>query len=444
MHCIHNSTTLIIIFASPEALLQTVCIDFVEELVSKKLLQLFCIDEIHLFIQFGLSFRKVFQNLRTSVIHKLKQSNSNHMKIPLLLMTATFNIEYLNLLEKILGIKMLPHNIFWGSYYSFQKRHIKIEMKYSSQHFKSVCDDVSSICANTYDNKMIIISSTAKRSIEIQNKLDLFLDKYEDIKGDTVLVIGSQDTELKYAYTTQFTNTKFNDIKSYSSISLCPRFLIGTPGCIGAGLDCDSVTYVKRIGIPSTIIDFIQEVGRCGRSNDDIGIRTNTYSMTFTLNDYVYLVERLFKCKSSIEKESDSNASRNLRIKNHILTKDEERNMSINNLNEMCALLFLNKGCIHAYLEAVSGRATTNEPNSCYIPCHDSCPYCTGEQEKIVKRICRFGMSTFLCETMIQNSHGLITPIELAQKLYDYPNVGTVVYKRIRNSKRPEKKVTHL
>ena len=51
MHCIHNSTTLIIIFASPEALLQTVCIDFVEELVSKKLLQLFCIDEIHLFIQ---------------------------------------------------------------------------------------------------------------------------------------------------------------------------------------------------------------------------------------------------------------------------------------------------------------------------------------------------------------------------------------------------------
>ena len=163
MHCIHNSTTSIIIFASPKALLQTVCMDFVEQLVSKKLLQLFCIDEIHLFIQFGLSFRKVFQNLRTSVIQKLKQSNSNDMKIPLLLMTATFNIEYLNLLEKILGIKMLPYNIFWGSYYSFQKRHIKIEMKYSSQHFKSVCDDVSSVCANTYDNKMIIISSTTKR-----------------------------------------------------------------------------------------------------------------------------------------------------------------------------------------------------------------------------------------------------------------------------------------
>ena len=97
-------------------------------------------------------------------------------------------------------------------------------------------------------------------------------------------MIGNQDTELKYAYTTEFTNTRFINETSYSTEMLCPRYLIGTPGCIGAGLDCDSVSYVKRLGIPASIIDFIQEMGRCGRSNNIKNICQNTYTIALRLH----------------------------------------------------------------------------------------------------------------------------------------------------------------
>ena len=60
-HCTSNTVTSVIVFTSPEALLKPVVLRFVESLIAKDLLRLFCIDEIHLFVQFGLSFRKSFQ-----------------------------------------------------------------------------------------------------------------------------------------------------------------------------------------------------------------------------------------------------------------------------------------------------------------------------------------------------------------------------------------------
>ena len=106
------------------------------------------------------------------------------------------------------------------------------------------------------------------------------------------------DSVLKFAYTTSFTNSTFISEQCYSNDKLCPRFLIGTPGCIGAGLDCSDVKLVKRIGLRISIIDMVQEMGRCGRLGiTDMNI--NLYSMIFTLSDYTYLIERLYVCETT-------------------------------------------------------------------------------------------------------------------------------------------------
>ena len=68
--------------------------------------------------------------------------------------------------------------------------------------------------------------------------------------------------------------------------------MIGTPGCIGAGLHCMHVNLVCRIGLLLSMIHFIQEMGRCGR--DPYSEHENTYTIAFHLHDYVYLVERLY------------------------------------------------------------------------------------------------------------------------------------------------------
>ena len=96
-------------------------------------------------------------------------------------------------------------------------------MKYSHQIFKHSIDAILAKCTNRDDNKSIIIASTAAKATEIRNKLDTWLDMKSDIEGDTVLVVGNQETETKFAYTTEFTNTQFgsNGIK-YSDTKLCP------------------------------------------------------------------------------------------------------------------------------------------------------------------------------------------------------------------------------
>ena len=45
--------------------------------------------------------------------------------------------------------------------------------------------------------------------------------------------------------------------------------MLGTSGCIGAGLDCDDVHLVCRIGLATSVLNLIQEMGRCEREGNN-------------------------------------------------------------------------------------------------------------------------------------------------------------------------------
>ena len=87
-------------------------------LINRRVLKLVCVDEIHLFVMFGLTFRKEFTLLKASFFrHLIDNSNTVDntngcycLKVPLLLMTATFNRELISLLEQMIGIKIPPYN----------------------------------------------------------------------------------------------------------------------------------------------------------------------------------------------------------------------------------------------------------------------------------------------------------------------------------------------
>ena len=72
---------------------------------TKKLLRLFCIDEVHLFVEFGITFRKTFIGMKEAVFDKLK-SNDDDLHVPILFMTATFNLELKALLTQLTGISV--------------------------------------------------------------------------------------------------------------------------------------------------------------------------------------------------------------------------------------------------------------------------------------------------------------------------------------------------
>ena len=47
-----------------------------------------------------------------------------------------------------------------------------------------------------------------------------------------------------------------------------PRILIATSSYIRGGLDCGDNDLVMRDGFPTSLLDFVQEMGRCGRTVD--------------------------------------------------------------------------------------------------------------------------------------------------------------------------------
>ena len=215
-------------------------------------------------------------------------------------------------------------------------------------------------------------------------------------------------------------------------MSIIHVFLFGTPGCVGAGIDCDDVKLVFRIGFSTSILNFIQELGRCGRSeqNNDNTVK-DWMCISFSIQDFVYLNERLF----GVEKEANENTNPNecLNInqnQNSICSVDQVRQIGIQNLKRVAQLFTLNIGCWHIYLERYSANPFERNVNHRSLPCIDLCPFCDGSKSTYVKRVSRVGISSFLVSIFFTVSRQQLTPNQLAKELFDFPQVGKAVYGR--------------
>ena len=195
-----------------------------------------CIDEIHLYVAYGCSFRKKFQLLLNHLFAKIKLSHESST-IPILLMTATFNNQLLRLLEKMIGIHICNRNIFWADIKKFQKRHINISFNYSVQQYSYMKSQLQLNLTQGSTNKAIVITNVAKKSIQCQEHIDTWQDIENKVLGDTILILGDMESELKFAYTSNFTTQSYNENNYIGENVLKPRILIGTSGCIGAGIN---------------------------------------------------------------------------------------------------------------------------------------------------------------------------------------------------------------
>jgi hypothetical protein len=119
-----------------------------------------------------------------------------------------------------------------------------------------------------------------------------------------------------------------------------------------------------RIGMPTSITNFVQEMGHCGRKqgrveDTSINIIQDDITIIITLYDYVYLHERLYTVNDNDEIpdndhiepiETNVNGDNN-NTANGILTIEEEQKMQHDLINEVARLFVLNLGCWHTYIE---------------------------------------------------------------------------------------------
>jgi ATP-dependent DNA helicase RecQ len=82
--------TTVFIFSSPQAIVKNkVWCELIDFLITNQRLSMVCVDEVHLFAHFGMTFRKEFKDLDKKLFRKLRVGTSRTVtKVPILFMTV--------------------------------------------------------------------------------------------------------------------------------------------------------------------------------------------------------------------------------------------------------------------------------------------------------------------------------------------------------------------
>ena len=144
-------------------------------------------------------------------------------------------------------------------------------------------------------SKAIISGNVAKSLTTLQDEVRIWMtDPSAFVHGATALVVGGEDTIRKKLYAVQFTR-RFETADIVTANMLTPRVLIGTSGCIGAGVDSEDITLVAHVGMPTSLMHFIQEMGRHDRmiQNENENAKNTCHHMN-DLKEFGSLNERLY------------------------------------------------------------------------------------------------------------------------------------------------------
>jgi superfamily II DNA helicase RecQ len=192
-----NTTTFL--FSSPQAIVKegSLWMGLLEALIKKNRLSMVCVDEVHLFVYFGLTFRKEFKQL-VVLFNRLKLCNKKvstdpsinsancKTKVPILFMTATcskFVVERVEVMTK-LDID-IPSNVFWPSASEMSHRHVFLEVAYTIRPLHTFQTKVGPLLQASHHEKYIYYSNTRSAINSHVIKLGKWIDRHALFKADS-------------------------------------------------------------------------------------------------------------------------------------------------------------------------------------------------------------------------------------------------------------------
>ena len=128
-----------------------------------------------------------------------------NLKVPLLLMTATFDNTLLDLLQKIIGIKVIPQNYLWAGKVKMSRRHIRLNVSITFKRSKEVKDVLDYTLRGNINKKVIVYTNTAEFLGTLRSDIESWLDLSDNIKGDIIVIQGNLQPEVKFVSAEQFT-----------------------------------------------------------------------------------------------------------------------------------------------------------------------------------------------------------------------------------------------
>ena len=456
----NNSQTTVFLFSSPEEIIKPCWCSCLLTLMARKSLKLIVIDEVHQFIDFGLTFRHSFCMLKKRLFehvidkkHVLNDPTSlpTVLRMPVLCMTATFNSHLVTMLEQMIGIRFLPKNFFWSYKDGMKKRHVEIDFKISFQPLRLIKNAIVETLTPHVSRKIIIYYNTASSVETMKDSIESWLVSDAGIVGDVMFTHGSLEPELKLAKTRCFTKKRQPlDNDEDCQFNMFPRILLATASCIGTGLDSDDVCSVIRIGCPPSRLELMQEMGRCGRNRNASSHPTpvDKFVIIANLDDFVHVHERM--CNSEDSNTDENNTSTLVmckRLRDEIISDDDLKQHQSKELHQVLKLFALHSSnCMHDVLEScVSSPMEPLSNINLDDKCGNACLCCKSSIRDMVLPVIKKGVQDFLVQTFISsNRTGPIHSKDIISSLQKFPDVGKAIYGRKKSNKPPDAKYVHM
>ena len=139
--------------------------------------------------------------------------------------------------------------------------------------------------------KISIDTDTAKKAESINASLDSSFDADDTIDANIMLIYGDMYANVKCMLAVKFTSKVETPNEVISKNEYYPRILIVTASCIGNGLDSNEIYNIVHIGFPASLVDDVQEMGRCGQNRHYLIPDETQYTFTVLVNlhDFIYL-----------------------------------------------------------------------------------------------------------------------------------------------------------
>ena len=356
---------------------------FIQRLVDRRLLRLVCVDKAHLFVKFGLFFRTEFLMLKKYVFSPIRVRGN--LICPVLVMTATASTRMLGYFELMTSLNIDYHSdVFWpdtrgmlsfhnGLYYPRQKL-LYICHSQAIRVFKDGLKQVGNaptnlLPINQRQGKFLYLLNGRLPVLRSSVNIKCFFDVH-NLDGDILHIIGTMRREEKFHRTSLFLNPQMipaSDRGDFNAIGCSITRDLGS-----AGWDDEYLMLAFSGDMPPNLMSISQEKGRTGRCSLEANrLRNDVYIAVFGLDDYMYLVQRVFN-----PDKIDVLGKRRLSELGITLVIHQQNQME--DLKEVLYFFLFPGMCQHVLLAKKCANPFLNEEHSHtdIPPCLNRCQYC--------------------------------------------------------------------
>ena len=330
----------------------------IDQLFARGLVSLVSVDEAHR-LPMDRFYRPEFIALKETLFDKIKLSSLN---VALLVMTATMTRLLLEEFEEITGLDFDVQH--WGSM-ARRVLHLYCEVQPTT---------TPSLVLSAKEHlmiegrKIVVYSNDVLRTeINLPNSLNKMIIKSAGaIVGDAASLSGSFGPIMKSYIVHAFTRTEPSP--ALNCMALC------STSAGNCGLNCLACGLVLFDGLPQSVVDFVQMMGRAGRLEGGDSDLEFAVKVVLSVTSLTFLLIRISSCK-----------------------KAEDRRRQTANCLAVLKLLLLSQTCIHVQLEKLFEEGSLQrcreeeggdeEGGGAYDDsCTDSCWVCRGDTPARVSR----------------------------------------------------------